>query len=173
MRSLGQNRVYAVAISTAMALGLSACAVGTPATITSAQSELSSVSSVELLSEAGEAGLRSQFKSELTNALSQRGVSLSESAGFIADFAVSQRPAEFGLIQITPEAETTEAPEEAHNSKPFDKCKPNRVNASLVVYSRASGTVQGKSSGEFLACPGDLAQLSDLAQLLVERTFPK
>ena len=173
MSALGQISVQAAATVVVMTIGLSACAVGTPAAITSTQSATRTVTSVELLSQTDEAGLRSQFQSALTGALAQHGVSLDKNAQFIADFAVSQRPAELGLIQIEEEAETVDAPEEAYKSKPFDECKPHRVNASLVVYSRSSGEVQGKSSGEFLACPGDLTQLSDLAQLLVDRTLLK
>ena len=173
MSALGQTRFHAAATMAVMAMGLSACAVGTPAAITSTKSAPQAVTSVELLAQADEAGLRSQFQSALTGALTQRGVSLDKNAQFIADFAVSQRPAELGLIEIEEEAETIEVPEEAYKSKPFDQCSPNRVNASLVVYSRSSGEVQGKSSGEFLACPGDLAQLGELARLLVDRTLLK
>ena len=171
MSALGQTRVQFGLTMTAMAMGLSACAVGTPATVTSTQTATQTVTSVELLVQADDAGLRSQFQSALTSALNQQGISLEQNADFIADFAVSQRPAQLGLIQIEQEVDTVDAPEEAYKSKPFDECKPHRVNASLVVYSRSSGAIQGKSAGEFLACPGDLVQLSDLAQLLVRRTL--
>lgn len=153
---------------------LSACAISTPATITSAQGSPQRITSVQLLTESGDdgpkAGLRTRFHDELSRQLASRGVTLGSGADFVADFAVSERSAQLGL-QSVPQSEGAAAQpiEPGLKGRWYHKCKPNRVSASLVVYARANGAVEAKSSGEFLACPGDLAQLDDLAKILVDR----
>jgi hypothetical protein len=154
------------------AMGLSACAVGSPATITSTQGSTQSIQSVELLAAEEVTGLRGQFLAELQKSLGSRGIALERGAEFVGDFSVSERSAELGLQAISDDTEgqtDARAPEPGYQSRWYDKCSPHRVSASLVIYSRASGEVRAKSSGEFLSCPGDLAELSNLANLLVGR----
>lgn len=173
MQTFGSRKPHAKTITAlgVLALVVSACTVTTPAAITSTQGVARALTSVQLLSEQDETGLRSQFANEITQSFGSRGVTLNQSAPFVADFAVSQRPAELGLQAISESSEEGQAPKSDFKSRWYDKCKPSRVSASLVIYSRASGTVQAKSSGEFLTCPGDLSQLNDLAQILVDRAL--
>lgn len=170
MAGLGQtHRIYMAALALG-ALSLSACAISTPATVTSTQNAPQTLAGVELLSQEDEVGLRAQFLNELTRTFTTRGVVVQKGAAFVADFSVSQRAAGVGLQEISEDAENVETIEPAFRSRWYHKCKPTRVSASLVIYARDSGAVQTKSAGEFLACPGELSQLGDLAELLVERT---
>lgn len=171
MRGMGRSRTKSALLLAGLVCTLSACAIGSPATITSAQGRVSSVTSVELLSEADETALRSQFASELRRSFGARAVGLDQKAAFVADFAVSQRPAKYGLQAISQNPDEEQTPPSGFKARWYDKCEPSRVSASLVIYSRNSGTVEAKSAGEFVTCPGDLAQLSDLAQLLVDRAL--
>ncbi|WP_298303686.1 hypothetical protein [uncultured Erythrobacter sp.] len=150
------------------AVSLSACAVSTPATLTSTQNSPQTLSSVELLNEEDEAGLRAQLLDELTGSFANGGIGVENGAAFIVDFSVSQREASVGIQEISEDAGTVKAIEPTFRSRWYHKCKPSRVSASLVIYARDSGAVQNKSSGEFLTCPDDLSQLGDLAQLLVD-----
>ncbi|MEM1052510.1 MAG: hypothetical protein AAGI28_10485 [Pseudomonadota bacterium] len=154
------------------ALSLSGCAIATPATLTSAspstRNASQSFTSIELLSETEEAGLRAQLLEELKNSLENRAVTVQKGAEFIGDYSVSTRPAELGLQTIEESSESSETTDSGFTPRWYHKCEPNRVSASLVIYSRANGTVLTKSSGEFLACPDDLAELRPLADLLVD-----
>lgn len=171
MMNVGHTRAAPTALLLAGAFLASACTVSTPATITSTQRAPQVISSVELLSETGETGLRARFLEDINEALRARSVAVQTGADFVADFSVSQREAKLGLQAISKGEETSAPPEPDFKSRWFHKCKPHRVSASLVIYARSSGRVHAKSSGEFLTCPGDLAQLDDLAQILVDRTL--
>lgn len=171
MRASKSKTVFNSSLLTVCAIGLSACAVATPPTITASQANAVDVRQVELLGQAQEEGLRSQFKGELVRSFETRGVTVEKGAGFIADFSVSQRSAELGTQAFKQDQAEEQPPRSDYRSNWLNKCKADRVSASLVVYARDNGRVKAKSSGEFLACPGDLSQLGDLAQLLVSRTL--
>lgn len=176
MMNVGHTRALRTALVFAGAFLASACAVTTPATITSTKRAPQSISSVEMLSEAGETGLRARFLDELTEALGTRAVAVQSGADYVADFSVSEREAQLGLQAVPKgnEAAPTNPPADPEfKQRWYHACKPNRVSASLVIYTRTTGTVHAKSSGEFLACPGDLSQIDDLAQILVDRTLGK
>lgn len=176
MMKLGRTRVISIAPLVLASLLTSACAISTPATITSAQNSPQAITSVQLLRDAEEKGvadnLRSRFRDELTQQLRARGVNLGTGAEYVMDFAVSQRDAEVGLqpVSVADAGDTAEPIEPSIRGRWYHKCKPTRVSASIVIYARANGAAQANSSGEFLACPDDLSQLGDLAKILVERT---
>jgi len=171
MMSKGQMRAMRLVPLLAVLFVLSACAVSTPASITSTKASPQAITNIELLSENRNAGLRAQFFDDLTNTLQSRGVSIQTGAPHVADFAVSQRQAGVGLQSISQDSDAAEPIEPPFKQRWYHKCKPNRVSASLVIYARSNGAVQAKASGEFLACPGDMSQLEDLAQVLVDRTL--
>lgn len=182
---LGKSRIFKLAPLGPVMLGpvmlilgtlsVSACAIATPATITSTTSSApitaQAINGVELIGAPDETGLRAALQSELTRALGARGVPEQSGADHIADFAVSERPAATGLLPVSEETDAAGHPEPAFKSRWYDKCKPSRISASLVIYARANGTIATKASGEFLACPGDHSQLDDLADLLVEQAI--
>ncbi|MEP1421344.1 MAG: hypothetical protein ABJK59_06210 [Erythrobacter sp.] len=153
------------------ALFASACAVSTPAIITSARSSTQPIAEIQLLNESSAASLRGRFHEELTGKFAERGISFAPNADFVADFAVSQRKADVGLQAVSDSETATQPNKPNFRSHWYHKCKPARVSASLVIYARSSGAVQAKSSGEFLACPDDLSQLDQLAGLLVDRAL--
>lgn len=156
------------------ALFVSACAVATPATITSTKGATPTIQNVALLTEDEEAGLRRQFLSELQDSLGSRGIALESDAAFVGDFSISERSAGLGLQEIPEDSDdhaSAQEPESSFKSRWYSKCTPQRVSASLVIYARSNGAVQAKSSGEFISCPGDLAELSSLANLLVDRAI--
>lgn len=174
MKAAETSRILSARVLGAGSLGLaafclSACATGTPATITSAQGSTPNLTSVTLLGEEDTAGLRAQFRAELSRALAARGSNIRTDADFIADFAVSEHEAQLSLQEISEDSDGADLSEDNFKSRWYDNCKPNRVSASLVLYSRASGEIEAKSSGEFLACPGDHSELGKLADLLVAR----
>ena len=155
-------------------LGVSACAVSTPATITTSQGAAPTIQSVALLAEDEEAGLRMLFLSELQDSLGSRGIALERDAAFVGDFSISERSAGLGLQEIPEESgdeASAQEPESSFKSRWYNKCTPQRVSASLVIYARSNGSVQARSSGEFISCPGDLSELGSLANLLVDRAI--
>lgn len=173
MRALVHNRIFEMSGVGLGTLALSACAIATPATITSTSAPALAVVSVEILIEDNEVELRSQFANSLRTSLNARGIATKSGADTIADFAVSERSADVGLQPITDSADSSAPLEPAFKSRWYHKCKPNRVNASLVLYARETGETIAKSSGEFLACPGDHSRLSDLARLLVDEAIAR
>lgn len=160
-------------LALALACGaLTACAVSTPATVTSAQQATSPVTNLAFVSqEAEESGIRARFKSALSKALSAQGVGMSADADYLADFTVSQRPGDYALQEVTSDDANASPPASDYKPRWFHKCKPARVNASLVIYAKTSGALHSKARGEFLACPGDTSQLEDLAKLLAARAL--
>lgn len=177
MLNLGPSRIIRMSLLIAGTLFVSACAVSTQPAVTATQSNptplgaAQSITNLEWLSEGDETGLRAQFLNELNRSLSARGLSVQSGAQYVADFSVSQREASLGLQPVSSAANASAQEEPDFKGRWYHKCKPNRVSASLVVYARASGEVHTKSTGEFLACPGDLSQLDELAQMLVDRTL--
>lgn len=149
-------------------MGLAGCAIATPATITSTQSALGKVLALTLNSEDKDQSLRAGFRSSLSAAFEARGVELAEETPFYADFAVSARTARLTALPATDDAK---APQPGFKSRWYHTCKPDRVTASLVIYTKADNTVHARSSGEFLACPGELNELTSLAQLLVDQAL--
>lgn len=173
MRNPRHNRALRMASAMLVSVLAAACAVSTPAAITSVKPSPRPITNVELLNESSEGDLRSRFHSELVQKLGERGVTLTPGADFIADFAVSQREANVTLQPVSSSEQPSGPTEPDFRSRWYHKCKPHRVSASLVVYARSNGAVEAKSSGEFLACPDDLSQLDDLAQILVDRLLTK
>lgn len=153
---------------------VSACAISTPATITSTQSRPLAITSIQLLNDGDDkaevGNLRARFHDELTQQLRARGIAVEAEAQYVADFAVSERDAEVGLKPVSDTDDTAEPIEPSIRSRWYHKCRPTRVSASMVIYGRADGAVKAKSAGEFMACPDDMSQLGDLAKILVDRT---
>jgi len=160
-------------LALALACGaLTACAVSTPATITAAQPAPSPVTNLTFVSQdAEERDIRARFKAALSEALSAQGVKISSDGDYLADFTVSQRPGEYALQEVTSDDANASPPVTDYEPRWFHKCKPARVNASLVIYAKASGALHSRAQGEFLACPGDTSQLDDLANMLAARAL--
>ena len=157
---------------TLVSLGVTACAVSTPATVTAVQEAPSAVTTITFVTQQEEKrGIRARFKTALAESLAARGASMSADAAYLADFTVSQRPAQLALQDVTQDDDNASPPTSDYRPRWFHKCKPERVSASLVIYAKASGTLHSKSQGEFLGCPGDTSQLYDLAELLAARAL--
>ncbi len=171
MDGLGQSGAGKGLAIAFLSFCLAACAVATPVTITSVQSAPSAVTSLEFVPQDEGRGIRARFKTELARAFADQGVSVGPDADFLADFAVSERSAELALQNVTSDDANAARPASDYEPRWFHKCKPARVSASLVIYSKRTGALHSKSEGEFLACPGDTSQLSDLAGLLAKRAL--
>lgn len=153
----------------AAAMALSACAVERPPTLSHAQPYDGTFNQVELISEKDESGLRQQFLSALTRALSQHSVQVKSGSDFIADFAVSSTSSETGLDPVSGGSETTKLQASEHRRpRWYARCAPDRVRGSLAIFDRATNALVAKSEGHFIACPGDHGQLNELANLLVQ-----
>lgn len=164
------SRLSALSPLCALAL-LSGCAVSTPATLSIAQASEVRTESVRLLGEDDESNLRVRFHSALRNSIKNRSIAVKEDADLIGDFAISARDATIAVQSAAQSTDNADALEPGFKPRFYHKCKPDRIQAALVLYSRKSGEIKGRSEGEFLACPGDFSELDDLAELLVDQAL--
>lgn len=143
------------------------CAIGVPPQITQQTPYKAGLADIELPKVAEESGLRAQFASVLKDALAANGVSPKQGSRWVADYAIASQPADTSVVAVE-RATGSELPsDQSAKTHWYDKCEPQRVKGSLVVFDRQSNEVVARSEGHFIACPDDQSELGNLARLLV------
>jgi hypothetical protein len=152
-------------------LALSACAVSSPLEIRSRGAGLQPGMPVSLVRPEEDTGLNARFASAVERALTDRSLVLVEDARFIADISVARRDASSGIIRgegTRPvEGQEPDWLVRPRDKERFDKCKAQRLRATLVIYDRSNGSVAYRGSGQAIACGFDDSDLAEFAQNLV------
>ncbi|MGB3167482.1 MAG: hypothetical protein WBA68_11980 [Alteraurantiacibacter sp.] len=151
-----------------MAVLLAGCAVNTPVAITSTTGAVGENGQV-MLAEAEDGGTpRAIFASALSEAFTRHGVPLGNKAPLLADFALSERDAETGLVD--PESSTEDAivwTSRNRNRRLFDGCTARRLRATLVLLRRDDGEIAYRGVAETDLCESGEADIRALADALV------
>ncbi|WP_432201304.1 hypothetical protein ACRAQ7_03620 [Erythrobacter sp. W53] len=152
-----------------VALLLAGCAVQTPPEIRSSRGEAASFSSVHLVASDPANTQRSAFYEALKAELTAQGLTVSDTAPMVTDYALASSAADLELYAS--EAGKTEDPPEqiADARKPHwtDRCKAARTRATLSVFERATGTLRKSSIAHATGCADQAPPFDELAKLLV------
>lgn len=163
-------RIKAFCIALAVPALLSGCAVATPISVTSIGQGADQSQPLLLASDDTDTGLRAEFRAALAQALADHGFTQADTASQLADFSVSVRAADGGLTTKEGEAKSADQVNwtaEPKNSDWLDKCEPQRIRATLVIYDRANGDVRYRGEGEAIDCRFDAPFIRALADRLV------
>jgi len=148
---------------------LAGCAVQTPPEIRSSRGDAASLSAVQLVSGDPADTQRAAFYSALKAELTAQGITVSETAPMVTDYAIATSAADLELYAS--EAGKTEEPPERiadpRESHWTDRCKATRIRATLSVFERASGTLRKSSIAHATGCADQAPPFDELAKLLV------
>lgn len=153
----------------------SACAVRSPPELRTSQGSPTGLSALDLLAPDNEQSQRVAMHAALTDALSDQGVSISSGAPAVGEFSISSGDAGVGLY-VSEAGETALEPRpvaEARKARWLDLCTPVRVQASLAVFDRASGSLVKRSSAHGTICEGDETPYANLAAILTENLLSR
>ena len=148
-------------------LAISACAIRTPGSLSSSDVTVGSVSAIEFPAIDATDTLRARWAFALTSSFAKESVSRSPEAPFIADFALSIRPAVTGIAITGEETATIDWQSRPRKVNPFDKCKAQRARGTLAVFRRSDGIMIYRGEVEADSCDFDDSSLSNLADRLV------
>ena len=147
---------------------LAGCAVKTPVAITSTTGTVADAGQVTLAEAESDGTLRATFASALSDAFARHEVTLGEDSPLIADFALSERDAETGLVD--PASSTEDAivwTSRNRNRHLFDGCTARRLRATLVLLRRDGGEIAYRGVAETDLCESSEAMVEALADALV------
>lgn len=161
-------------LTAALAGCLTACAVSTPLEVRSTGDGLSQQSSVAFVGSQDEPSeQRKAFAAALTQALSQRSLSVAPSGRYIAEYAFSISDATEGLVAGKPDKAAADAGAEPdwaarpRKKRTFDKCKAKRMRGTLVLLDRSTGKTAYRGEGGQIECSFANEDIAALADALV------
>ena len=169
-----QNRRWRLSASVAMVMAtlVSACSVSSPLEISSTGAGLERGASLKLSRSEDAQSLKGRFEAALAEALTQGAVPLSDQAQFVADISVAQAGASGGVVRGEGEADKSDADQDwistPRERRTFDRCKAQRLRATLVIYDKVAGTVIYRGSGQATQCEFDQSDLTEFANALVQ-----
>lgn len=153
------------------AASLAACSVQSPPTIrTSVGTAPTAISTIHLVQPESDRTQRAAFHSSVVQALSDRGISISDSAPYVGDLAMSVSPSPVGLY-VSEAGKTDAEPSPMATTREtrwYDACEAVRIQASLVLFDRSNGTQLKSSEAESIACADADPPMEEIAALLVE-----
>ncbi|MEL6530348.1 MAG: hypothetical protein AAFQ27_10320 [Pseudomonadota bacterium] len=153
---------------------LAGCSVQSPPELrTSIGTAPSSIAQMQLIAPDSDQTQRGQFHQAVSRELQQRGVTLSETAGLVADLAMSVSPGPVGVF-ASEAGKTDNQPTQigsTRKSRWYDSCEAVRVEASLALYDRTSGGLMKSGKAESFMCENGAPPYEDLARLLVDDLF--
>lgn len=166
-QSMASNaRAWLVATS---ALGVAACAVQSPAVITSSVGEApNALAQINLIEPDSGQAQRLALYSALKETLQTRGIGLSDDADTVADLAISVSPSPVG-IYASEAGKTDQEPDALVTTRKrrwYDACEAVRFQATMVIYNRADGELRKTSKAESVACGDSDLPVAELADLL-------
>ncbi|NNF93191.1 MAG: hypothetical protein HKM91_01135 [Altererythrobacter sp.] len=149
----------------------SACSVQTEPVITASQGSAVRTVAVSLVPPDEEQTDRTALYDALALAFEADGISLSENAPFVAEFAMSSNNAEAAiyLAQAGTDNPEPEMIVDVRDRKFIDECKAARFRAQLVMFDRSSGSISSTATAESISCLGDVPPYDQIATLLVSR----
>lgn len=116
-------------------------------------------------------GISARFATALAEALQNNGIALADDAELVADTSIAQSDALSGIVRgegaQAASAENQDWLVEPRERGRFDKCSAQRLRATFVLYSRTTGSVVYRGSGEAVECDFGDTDLDIFAQALV------
>ncbi|MGB7374605.1 hypothetical protein [Pontixanthobacter sp.] len=170
MGSLAWRAKIRSAVLGMMMISLQACSINSAPVIERTGTGIARTSTVTLVG-ASETQTQSQFRAALERHFSSYGIAQTEAGSFVVDYSISARPAEIGLARD--DADGKAAGEIDYVSIPRDnqflqKCGPQRLRATLVIFDRASGALSYRGIREINLCDVSVTSIEEMAAALVK-----
>ena len=164
-------RVLSSGAAAGCALSLAACSVSSPLAITSTGDGVEQGSRLSLIIPQDAAPLETRFAAAVERALSSQSIGLADKSTLIAEITAAQSEASSGFLG----GDWAQAVDEDNQDwiarprrdRPLDRCKAQRLRATLTVYDSATGTLAYRGSGEAIECSFEEQALVEFAEELV------
>jgi hypothetical protein len=162
-------RAFARGIAGPLLLALGGCAVATPFALHSSGPGLPPQTVVAMPAAPRIGSEQFRFGAALEQAFAARAVKVSADGRYLADYALSLRDAEGGLTTAIDAKDRDavvwkSAPRDGY---PLDRCKAQRMRATLVLLDRQSGAMVYRGEGEATDCNFTDSAMTEVAKALV------